>query len=252
MPPFFRPAAPVCGALLLALAATGCSETSSQDGPERQAFAVTGEQLTVVSDNSRLELTAADVDKVEVAHWYEGWSTGGDIKPVTRWEGGELRLDIDCGGLLKSCDSRYEVKVPRGLRVSARSENKTVTADGFKDGLTLRSDNGDVRAGAVSGPLELRSSNGSVTGEAVASDTVEAVAENKAVRLDFERAPSAVDAASSNGSVRVSVPRARYAVEATSGGGDVEVSVPRDDGSGKRITAHSDNKKVSVVPADSQ
>lgn len=252
MSPSSRPAALACGALLLMLATTGCSETSSHDSPDRDAFTVPGERLTVVSDNSRLELTAADVDKVEVAHWYDGWSAGGDIEPVTRWEDGELRLDIDCGGLLKGCDSRYEVKVPRGLRVSARSENGTVTADGFKDGLTLRSDNGDVRAGAVAGPLELRSSNGEVTADAVASDTVEAVAENEAVRLDFDRVPSAVDASSSNGSVRIRVPRAGYAVKATSGGGDVEVEVPRDSGSGKRITAHSDNEKVSVVPADSK
>ncbi|MEU6459573.1 DUF4097 family beta strand repeat-containing protein [Streptomyces sp. NPDC048594] len=252
MSPSFRPVTLGCGALLLALAATGCSETSSQDSPRRDAFTVSGGRLTVVSDNSRLELVAADVDRVEVTHWYEGWSTGGDIEPVTRWEGGKLRLDIDCGGLLKNCDSRYEVKVPRGLRVSARSENETVTANGFADGLTLRSDNGDVRAGDVSGPLELRSSNGSVTAEAVASDDVEAVAENEAVRLDFDRVPSTVDASSSNGSVRITVPRADYAVEATSDGGDVEVSVPRDGGSGKRITAHSDNEKVSVAPADSE
>ncbi|GAB2841819.1 hypothetical protein GCM10027074_05250 [Streptomyces deserti] len=84
----------------LAATAVACGPSASDDeDPDRRAFDLDGRTFTVGSDDSALEIVAADDNaegKVEVTRWFEGSVTVGD-GPELRWsmDGDRLVLRTD-------------------------------------------------------------------------------------------------------------------------------------------------------------
>ncbi|MFI0879527.1 hypothetical protein C6W96_09350 [Streptomyces sp. CS149] len=240
------------GVALLALALTGCGSTDVGGAPvERKSFALEGKTLTIDAENGVVDLVPADVEQVEVERQFDGWTVfGSGPDAVWRMEDDTLTLRVKCEGIA-NCDSRHRVKVPRGVAVTAASDNGTVTATGFADALDLSSDNGEIKVRDASGALKLKSDNGEVRAERISGPSVIARADNGEIRLGFASVPDLVDTVSDNGSITIDLPRGqKYKVDASADNGDVSVDVPRGDDSAHVVKAYSDNGEVTVRSAN--
>ncbi|MEU2797344.1 DUF4097 family beta strand repeat-containing protein [Streptomyces sp. NPDC007027] len=242
------------GVALLGLALTGCGSTDVDGAPvERKSFALEGRTLTVDAENGLVDLVPADVEQVEVERQVDGWVVFGS-GPDTVWkmEDDTLTLRVKCQGLANNCDSRHRVKVPRGVAVTAASDNGTVSATGFTSALDLSSDNGEINVRDTSGALKLKSDNGEVRADRISGSSVVARAHNGEIRLGFASVPDLVDTVSDNGSITIDLPSGgqKYKVDASADNGDVSVAVPRGDDSAHVVKAHSDNGEVTVRSAN--
>ncbi|MEV7461367.1 DUF4097 family beta strand repeat-containing protein [Streptomyces rubiginosohelvolus] len=241
------------GVALLALALTGCGSTDVDGAPvERKSFALEGKTLTIDAENGVVDLVPADVEQVEVERQFDGWAVfGSGPDAVWKMENDTLTLRVTCEGI-GNCDSRHRVKVPRGVAVTAASDNGTVTATGFDSALDLSSDNGEINVRDASGALKLKSDNGEVRGERISGSSVVARADNGEIRLGFASVPDLVDTVSDNGSIVIDLPSGgqKYQVDASADNGDVSVDVPRGDDSAHVVKAHSDNGEVTVRSAN--
>ncbi|MFD0020370.1 DUF4097 family beta strand repeat-containing protein [Streptomyces sp. NPDC058382] len=242
------------GALIAAVVLTGCGSTDADDAPvEHKAFAFSGKKLTIDTDNTSLELVPADVKEVEVTRQVDGWVVLGS-GPEARWklEGDTLTLKVKCDAMISNCASRHQVKVPRGVAVTARGDNGKIEASGFDTPLVLRSDNGKVTVRDSSGALKLGSDNGAIVAEGISGSSVTADSNNGSVRLGFTAVPTLVDTVSNNGKVTIELPgdSTTYAVSARTDNGNTSVEVPRSDDSPHVVKARSNNGEVTVRSAN--
>ncbi|WP_420877827.1 DUF4097 family beta strand repeat-containing protein [Streptomyces agglomeratus] len=241
----------VAGAVAGVVALTGCGTEAKDAAPEERSFPFSGDTLTIDADDSALELVPADVKDVEVTRRADGWVVLGE-GPESTWElkDGKLVLRQRCDAMVSDCEAWHRVKVPRGVAVTVKDDNGSVTASGFDTALNLRSDNGSVTVKDSSGPLELTSDNGGIVAEGISSKRVNAVSDNGSVRMAFTVVPDLVESVSDNGEIGIDLPRATYSVTAKSDNGDVKVEVPRDPASPHVVRARSDNGEVTLRSAN--
>ncbi|WP_217142591.1 DUF4097 family beta strand repeat-containing protein [Streptomyces sp. AC627_RSS907] len=244
-------AAGVVAVLVAGLSA--CASASDDKAPEHRSFALDGRTLTVDSDDSALEIVAADEHtsgKVQVTRWFKGSVVVGSEPEVTwKMEDDRLVLRMDCSGVVADCAARHRVEVPRGVAVKVRDGDGSVRARGFRDALDIRTRDGSVRVTDSTGPLELRTADGSVRAE-VSSRRVSAHTNDGSVRLELGTVPDLVESRSGDGSVSITLPRATYKVATSTGDGAVDVSVPRDDSSAHVVNARTGDGKVTVRTAN--
>ncbi|MFJ7072962.1 DUF4097 family beta strand repeat-containing protein [Streptomyces sp. NPDC098781] len=249
-------AAAVAGAvvvLVAGLAACGASAGDDKE-PEHRSFELTGRTLTVDSDDSALEIVAADSHKagtVAVTRWFEGSvAIGSDLKVTWSMKDDRLVLREKCSGMIADCSAKHRIEVPRGVTVKVEDGDGSVRARGFRDPLSIRTGDGAVHVTDSSGPLDLRTGDGSVRVSDVSSRQVRAQTGDGSVRLELGTVPDRVDTRSGDGSVTIELPRATYRVTTQTGDGSVDVSVPRDDSSAHRVSAHTGDGKVTVRTAN--
>ncbi|MEU0097611.1 DUF4097 family beta strand repeat-containing protein [Streptomyces sp. NPDC006267] len=242
------------GVALLALALTGCGSTDVDGAPvERKTFALEGKTLTIDSENATVDLVPADVEQVEVERQVDGWVLlGSGPDPVWDMAGDTLTLRVKCKALINNCESRHRVKVPRGVDVTASSDNGRISATGFDRTLDLSSDNGEINVRDSSGALKLKTDNGEVRADRISASSVVARADNGEIRLGFTSVPDLVDTVSDNGGITIDLPPGgqEYAVNASADNGDVSIGVPRGDDSAHVVKARSDNGQVTVRSAN--
>ncbi|MEU6475438.1 DUF4097 family beta strand repeat-containing protein [Streptomyces sp. NPDC047017] len=238
----------------LVLTATACGGGASDDQhPEQRSFALHGRTLTVDSDDSSLEIVAADGIKagdVRVTRWFKGSALVGDDPRVT-WSmrDDRLVLRLKCSGLVTRCSAKHRVEVPRGITVKVQDQDGSVAAHGFRDALDIRTSDGSVHVTDSTGPLELRSEDGSVHAE-VASRRVRASTRDGSVHLELGAVPDQVDTRSEDGSVSIALPRTGYRVTTDTRDGSAHVSVPRDDASSHVVSAHTSDGNITVRTAN--
>ncbi|MGP4048062.1 DUF4097 family beta strand repeat-containing protein [Streptomyces sp. 2A115] len=241
------------GVVAVSLFAVGCGASAGDDEePERRSFALSGRTLTVDSDDSALELVAADVDKVEVTRWFEGSVVVGEDPEVT-WgmKGDTLKLRMNCSGVVADCSAKHRIEVPRGVAVTVKDGDGSVRARGFEEALSIRSGDGSLRVEDTSGPLTLRTGDGSVTATGVDSRQVDVNTGDGSVRLELAAVPDRVEARGQDGSLTIDLPDdATYRVTAGTADGSVDVSVPRDERSRHVVSAHTQDGKVTVRTAN--
>ena len=245
-------AAGVVVVLVGGVAACGASAGDDKE-PDHRAFALTGRTLTVDSDDSALEIVAADgnpAGKVEVTRWFQGTVTLGK-GPKVSWtmEGDRLTLRMKCSGVVADCSARHRIEVPRGVTVKVEDGDGSVRARGFEDALSIRTGDGSVHVTDSSGPLEVRTGDGSVRAD-VSSRRVRAETGDGSVDLELGAVPDVVDSRSHDGSVTVALPKATYRVTAGSDDGSVDVSVPRSESSSHVVSARSGDGKVTLKTAN--
>lgn len=242
------------GVALLMLALTGCGSTDVDSAPvERKSFALEGKALTIEAENGTVDLVPADVEQVEVERQVDGWAVlGSGPDPVWNMEGDTLTLRVKCKALINNCESRHRVKVPRGVDVTASSDNGTISATGFDRALDLSSDNGEINVRDASGALKLKSDNGEIRADRISGPSVVARADNGEIRLGFSSVPAHVDTESDNGGITIDLPPGgqKYAVNASADNGDVSIGVPRADDSAHVVKARSDNGQITVRSAN--
>lgn len=184
--------------------------------------------LDITARNGSVEVVVGDVLGVEAR---QRWALR-EPTPEVEVAGGVLRVHDGCptGGLpFGSCQVSLRVTAPTELAA------------------TLRSTNGGIRFDGRGGEVDALTTNGRVAGDDLGATAVAARTTNGEVELRFSEVPSAVDARTVNGGVTVAVPDETYAVEATTTNGRVRIDVRQDDGSPRRIGAHSVNGPVTVT-----
>lgn len=113
----------VAGAVVVLLGGvTACGASAGDDKePERRSFALEGRTLTVDSDDSALEIVAADTNKagaVQVTRWFQGSvAIGSDPKVTWAMEDDRLVLREKCSGMIANCSTKHRIEVPRGVTV---------------------------------------------------------------------------------------------------------------------------------------
>ncbi|MFB8771217.1 DUF4097 family beta strand repeat-containing protein [Streptomyces broussonetiae] len=247
--------ATAAGALAVLLAgATACGASAGDDkDPERRTFAVEGDTLTVDSDDSALEIVAADAHpagKVKVTRWFQGSVViGSDPKVTWSMSGDRLELRMRCSGVVADCAAKHRIEIPRGITVKVRDGDGSVRARGFEDPLEIRTGDGSVHVTDSTGPLTLRTGDGSVRAD-VTSREVRARTGDGSVNLTLGAVPDLVDSRTGDGSVTISLPDATYRVTTRTGDGAVDVSVPRDESSAHVVNARTGDGKVTVRTAN--
>jgi hypothetical protein len=239
----------------LVATATGCGADAGDDkDPDHRSFALQGRTLTIDSDDSALDLVVADsaaADKVEVTRWFKGRVVvGGDPRVTWSMKGDRLVLRMKCSGMVSDCSARHRIEVPRGVAVTVKDSDGRVTAQGFKEALSIRTSDGAVRVTDSSGPLDLASDDGSVSALGVDSRRVKANTEDGSVRLELGVVPDLVESRSKDGSITIGLPHETYRVTTETDDGAVRVSVPRNDSSSHVVSARTDDGKVTVRTAN--
>jgi hypothetical protein len=265
-------AAAVTGAVVVLVAGVSACATAGDDkDPEHRSFALSGRTLTVDSDDSALEIVAADEHQegaVDVTRWFDG-SVAFGKEPEVTWtmKGDRLVLRVKCTGMVADCEARHRIEVPRGVAVKVEDGDGSVRASGFREALDIRTGDGSVHVSGSSGPLRVRTGDGSVrirdtsgpvrlhTGDGsvsadVSSRKVSAHTRDGSVRLELAAVPDLVEARTGDGSVTIAVPRETYRVTTRTGDGSVDVSVPRSDTSAHVVSAHTGDGKVTVRTAN--
>ncbi len=256
--------------LVAGLSACGASAGDDTD-PDRRSFELQGRTLTVDSDDSALEIVAADdnpAGRIDVTRWFQGSVVIGKDPEVT-WSmrDDRLVLRLKCSGVVADCSAKHRIEVPRGVTVKVEDGDGSVRARGFRDPLSIRTGDGSVRVTDTTGPLELRTGDGSIrvsdatgplrmrTGDGsiradVSSRDVRTHTGDGSVRLELGAVPDRVESRSGDGSVTIAVPRAAYRVTTETGDGGVDVSVPRDETSPHVVSARTGDGKVTVRTAN--
>ncbi|WP_055489833.1 DUF4097 family beta strand repeat-containing protein [Streptomyces sp. TP-A0356] len=246
-----RPARVAAVAAALVATATACGSDAGHDPhPDHLSFALHSRTLTVVSDDSALEIVPADVRKVQVTRWFRGSVVVGG-SPRATWEvkDDRLVLRMKCSGLVADCSARHRIEVPRGVAVKVDENDGSVRAQGFEEALSIRTRDGSVRVTDSTGPLTLDSDDGSVSATGVGSRRVHATTLDGSVRLELAVVPDLVESRSQDGSVSIALPHDTYRVSTHSQDGSVHVSVPRDGTSSHVVDARTTDGSVTVRTA---
>lgn len=216
----------------------------------RQSFGAEGiAVVSVSSDDGDVRVVGAvgSTDEIRVViRLQESWRT---VDRVARVDGDHLELAASCPEFgIAFCRADYEVQVPRGVRVVARSHNGDASARSVDGGVDVTSSNGDVTGDDLGGVVVLGSDNGSVDAEGIRAQRLDASSSNGNVTVGFATPPTDVRATSDNGDVIVEVPRgaALYAVDATTDNGTATTPIRTDPASDRRVVASSDNGDVDV------
>ncbi|WP_327356438.1 DUF4097 family beta strand repeat-containing protein [Streptomyces sp. NBC_01304] len=242
----------VTGAVAAAVVLVGgCGADAGDDtDPETREFAVRGKALSIDSDDSALDVVAADVERVRVTRWFDGETVLGEDPGVT-WrlvDGNRLELRVNCDGMLSDCSARHRIEVPRAMTVDVLSRDGRVNASGFDTALKVRSHDGRVVVEESGGALDIDSKDGSVEAVGVESKDVKVRSQDGRVHLELAAVPDRVDVESNDGSIEIALPDATYEVAADSNDSAVDVTVPRGKDSAHRVAAHSHDGKVTVRP----
>lgn len=221
------------GALLFALVATGCSAGGATDSAtvETTSFAFSGENLTVTSHDSDLELISADVDDIEVERATSGSMVGAEPESVWQLDGNTLTLKHSCTGVSINCNARFTVKFPRNVAISAENQSGNIKATGFTTDLTLKTKDGNI------------------AGEKISATSVTANTRNGNVQLNLVGVPDLLDVQSQDGNIHLGLPEASYAVDTSAKQGDITVDVATDDTSSHQVKAQSRNGDITIVKA---
>ncbi|GGS46768.1 DUF4097 family beta strand repeat-containing protein [Streptomyces violaceus] len=238
--------------LVAGLSACGASAGDDTD-PDHRSFGLQGRTLTVDSDDSALEIVAADrnpTGKIEVTRWFQGSVVvGKDPKATWSMRDDRLVLRLKCSGVVVDCSAKHRIEVPRGVTVKVQDDDGSVRARGFRDPLSIRTGDGSVRVTDTTGPLELRTGDGSIRAE-VSSRDIRTHTGDGSARLELGVVPDRVESRSGDGSVTIALPEATYRVTTKTGDGGVDVSVPRDESSSHVVSARTDDGKVTVRTAN--
>jgi DUF4097 and DUF4098 domain-containing protein YvlB len=229
---------------LPALLALTALPLAAQQRRDRDEEYVSGLDTTIAFDRRGTVALTIGSGEIVVSAWDRP-----QVRVHARSERGIIRFDATAARLTLDLsrrsggDTRFEVTVPQGVSVNARSTNGDVTITGTKGPVEVSTQNGDIRVqdvlnvdvNAFSGDLDVRGVNGNVevnalSGDIVLSDVrgeVEAVAvsgdiELRGIIAKFVRAKSTSGDIDFDGAVE---PAGRY--ELGSHSGTVTLVIPR-------------------------
>ena len=143
----------------------------------------------------------------------------------TSWQGTTLTLPGECDG----CgEIDYEIRVPAGVDVTAKTGSGDIELDGALGTVSLQTGSGDVDADLAAGSITTRTGSGDMD-------------------LRLGNAPTQVTANSGSGDVDITVPGGQsYAVTSRTGSGDRDINVPQQSTSDRKIEVQTGSGDISV------
>ncbi|GAB3664314.1 DUF4097 family beta strand repeat-containing protein [Zhihengliuella somnathii] len=262
-----RPLAVLAAVALLAVT-TGCAAPAPApvigDDSETRSFDFTGDALTIDSHNGSVQVTARDVDEVQVRRELTGSVFIGSDTANWSLSGDHLDLERHCTGILATCRTAYQVVIPRGVALELHGRNGRIQAAQLDDGLAVTTRNGPVQVEQVSGGVSVESRNGRITVDDVEgrlqattrnggidvrqarSDVMQLKSNNGKVLAQLAAEPRDVDITTNNGAVVLEVPGGPYDVAVRTDNGQQSVQVPTDGTSVQRIRVETDNGAVTI------
>ena len=143
----------------------------------------------------------------------------------TSWRGNTLALQGNCQG----CgDIDYEIRVPAGVDVTAKTGSGDVRLDGALGTVALQTGSGDVDADLAAQSLTARTGSGDM-------------------KLRLETAPSQLTANSGSGDVDIRVPDGQsYVLDTHTGSGDLDIGIPQTNGADHRVQVQTGSGDISI------
>jgi DUF4097 and DUF4098 domain-containing protein YvlB len=162
-----------------------------------------------------------------------------------RFTGSSSRVSLDVSGIHRGGDTRFEVSVPYGVRVTTNSQSGDITVHGTRGQLEVHTNNGDVDIEDVATRLDINTLSGDIVGHAIAGDVAIAAISGEVHLTDVR---GNIDVGTVSGDIDLRGVAAKIVrAKATSGGilydgtidasgryelashsGDVKLRVPRD------------------------
>lgn len=260
-----RPLVALAAVALLAVT-TGCTAPAPVlgDGSETRNFEFDGDALTIDSHNGSLQVTARDVDEVQVRRELTGSVFIGSDTAAWDLSGNHLNLERKCTGILTYCRTAYQVVIPRGVALEVNGRNGTIQAAQLDDGVdvttrngrveiedvsggvTVESRNGRITVDDVEGPLQTTTHNGGIDVRQVRADVVHLEARNGKVDAQFAAEPQDVTVRTNNGAVDLQLPGGPYDVQVVTDNGAQTVQVPTDRASEREVRVETNNGSVTI------
>jgi hypothetical protein len=164
---------------------------------------------------------------------------------------GVLEVNGGCRGgmfISDSCSMGFEITVPRGTIVDARTTTGNISVTGTGAEVTARSNTGNLRVTAVGKPVRLSTEVGDVSGTGLPGGTVLGQSNTGDVRLTFTGTPDRVTATTDVGDVQVVVPddATGYRINADTDIGNRDLNVPRDPRSKHLVELHTNTGDISM------
>jgi hypothetical protein len=181
----------------------------------------------VIEDDSDIRLTSAPAGAPLEVRARVSESLVTPERRVERGDDGVLRLSSGCSPAVfaEFCSVDYDIRVPAGTAVRARTSAGDVEAEDLRTTLPveLHSSAGDITVtGAVTPALSLTTSAGDVRASGIRADDVSAESSAGDVRLSLQGLADTLDAHTSAGDIQLVVPDAVYRVETSTSAGDVD------------------------------
>ncbi|GAA4050458.1 DUF4097 family beta strand repeat-containing protein [Nonomuraea soli] len=203
----------------------------SQEVTAQQTYPLTAADLALnaVRGPGEVQVFAGRPGEVRVERKVR-WDRA-EPRVVQTYEGGELRLELECprsthltGSL---CEADYRVWVPPKTRLRADVGDGLLAVTGIHGALQLTAADGTVMVSDASGALTLRTRSGSVVAAGLRSPEVDVQSLVGDVTLDFAGVPEKVSAILTEGTIALDVPdegRYRVVSDVTRGGETVDVA----------------------------
>lgn len=194
--------------------------------------------LVIVAGSGDVEVTAWDRPQIRVRAYSD--------RSVIRMDATPTRVSLDVtrprGG-----DTRFEVTVPIGVRVSARATSGDVSITGTKGGVEARTQNGDLTVTDVGDIVDLNTYSGDVVARGITGNIEISTLNGEVVLSD---AKGDVEVTSVSGDIDLRNITARY-VRAKSTSGDVGFDGPIDATGRYELGTHSGSVYLTVPAATS-
>lgn len=228
------------GGLLLVAAAAAKAQSRRDEGYESRidttlAFDRRGSVILSVG-SGEIVVTGWNRDQVRVKAWSE--------RSVIRMDATSARLSLDLSRA-RGGDTRYEITVPIGVRVSARSTSGDISITGTKGSVDANTNTGDVLIEDAAETVDLRSMSGDITARAIVG-SVEVSTLNGDLVLSDVRGD--VEAGSVSGEIDLRGVTAKY-VRAKTTSGDVTFDGSVDAAGRYELGSHSGSVYLTVPQA---
>ena len=182
--------------------------------------------VVIIAGQGEVDVTAWDRPQIRVRVRSE--------RSLVRLDATSTRVSLDISRA-RGGDTRFEVTVPTGVRVSARSTSGDVAISGTKGAVEARTQNGDLSVSDVGEVVDLNSYSGDITARGIVGN-VEITTLNGEVMLSDVKGD--VDATSVSGDIDLRNISARY-VRAKSTSGDVTFDGAIDNTGRYELGSHS-------------
>jgi len=125
------------------------------------AFDKTG-SVTVTSNSGDIVITGWSRDQVHVRAMSEDDNIRMDVS--------SSRMNLEIGSGRRSGETRFEVSVPFGVRVTASTRSGDISVRGTHGQVEVRAQNGDIDVDDVTSRLDINSFSGDFVGSNVSAD----------------------------------------------------------------------------------
>jgi len=180
---------------------------------------------------------------------------------TTRVEQGVLHLSTECGN---QCSVSYEVRTPRGVKVTGENGSGTIDVRGVSD-VDVRVGSGDIRVSDATGAVTARTGSGRIELTNIAGDTTATTSSGDVDGRDLRGARTMIEVASgtitldlpgtgdvtartNSGSIEVRVPDRCCRVTAGAESGSETVEVATNPDSPNDLDLHTDSGDITVRP----